>query len=194
MANEGGIGGGGLEGYSLVVWNSPLGSSVPFSTYWALFSWMSNIISWECFSTRAAVAALSCSRSFLWTDSFFFSRLIVRFFLTSSFSLLCLMVKTLRSSLKWQEKYDFNEFRRHFWYVYVQCCQIKILKNRQFALLKSPKSPLLEPKIAEKSPLFQPIFSTFCPGRPFLLHFYVTLFQKWKICGNFFQKKLFKKK
>ena len=67
--------------------------------YCALFSWISVIISLECFSTRAAVAALSCSSSFLWIDSVFFSRLMVRFFLASSFSLLCLMVKTLTSSL-----------------------------------------------------------------------------------------------
>ena len=70
-----------------------------------------------------------------------------------------------------------------------QCCQTEIFRNRQFWLWDSPKSPFLEPKIAEISPHFQQIFTTFCPGWPFLFHFYVTIFSKtfqekiifWKI-------------
>ena len=45
-----------------------------------------------------------------------------------------------------------------------QCCQVKIFKNRQFAIWKSPKSPIVESKIAEKSPHFAHILTNFCPG------------------------------
>ena len=66
-----------------------------------------------------------------------------------------------------------------------QCCPTEIFKNRQFELWNLPKSPFLEPKIAEISPHFQQIFTTFCPGWPFLLRFYVTMFSKIEICKIF---------
>ena len=72
-----------------------------------------------------------------------------------------------------------------FIFIENQCCQVKIFKNRQFALWNSPKSPIVEPKIAEKSPHFVHILANFCPGWPFLMHFYVTMFSKIQICKKF---------
>ena len=66
--------------------------------------------------------------------------------------------------------------------IYFQCCQVQMFRNRQFALWKSPKSPLVEPKIAGKSPHFYHFLANFCPGRPFLMHFYMTMFSKIEIC------------